>query len=154
MSSLRDRLQSDLTDAIRARDEVTSATLRMALAAITTESVSGSAARDLTDDEVTAVLTREVKKRREAAIAYDEANRPELAARERAEEAVLLGYLPEPLSVEELGALIAAAVAEAQAAGLVGGRAMGAVMKQVQPQITGRADGRAVADEVKRQLGM
>lgn len=150
MSALKDQLQSDLTASIKARDELRSSTLRMALAAITNEEVAGKEARQLSDDDVIVVLTREAKKRREAADAYDEANRPELAARERDELAVLTTYLPEPLSEDELTAIIAAAVAESGASGPGG---IGAVMKIVQPQVKGRADGGQVAALVRAALG-
>jgi uncharacterized protein len=150
MSALKDQLQSDLTVSIKARDELRSSTLRMALAAITNEEVAGKEARELSDDDVIVVLTREAKKRREAADAYDEANRPELATRERDELAVLTTYLPEPLSEDELAAIIAAAVAESGASGPGG---IGAVMKIVQPQVKGRADGGQVAALVRAALG-
>ena len=153
MAEMKQRLQSDLTESIRSRDEVRSATLRMALAAITNEEVSGKEARVLSDDEITVVLGREAKKRRESVEAYTAANRPELADRERAELAVLAGYLPQPLDEEELAAMIAAAVTEAQSQGLEGMKAMGVVMKTLQPQVAGRADGAAVAAAVRAQLG-
>lgn len=154
MSALKDQLQSDLTTAIKARDEVTAATIRMALTAITNEEVSGKEARELSDDDVLTVLGREAKKRREAAEAYDAASRPELADRERAELAVIARYLPQPLTDDEVRAIVDAAVAEATAGGASGGQAMGAVMKVVQPQVKGRADGGAVAAMVKSALGM
>ena len=97
MSALKDQLQSDLTTAIKARDEVTSATIRMALTAITNEEVAGKESRSLSDDDVLTVLGREAKKRRESAEAYDAASRPELADRERAELDVIARYLPQPL---------------------------------------------------------
>ena len=153
MAEMKQRLQSDLTESIRSRDEVRSATLRMALAAITNEEVSGKEARVLSDDEITVVLGREAKKRRESVEAYTAANRPELADRERAELAVLAGYLPQPLDEEELAAMIAAAVTESQSQGLEGMKAMGVVMKTLQPQVAGRADGAAVAAAVRAQLG-
>jgi uncharacterized protein len=146
-------LHDDLTSAMRARDEVRTATLRMALTAVTNEEVAGTTARTLSDDEVTGVLVREAKKRREAAEAYDGANRPELAERERAELAVLEEYLPAALTDEELAGLVAAAVEEARAAGAEGPRAMGAVMKLVTPRVGASAEGGRVAAEVRRQLG-
>jgi uncharacterized protein YqeY len=154
MSALKDQLQADLTTAIKSRDEVTAATIRMALTAITTEEVSGKEARALSDDDVLTVLGREAKKRREAAEAYDAAARPELADRERAELAVIARYLPQPLSEAEVQAIVDAAVAEATAGGAAGGQAMGAVMKLVQPRVKGRADGSVVASKVKAALGM
>ena len=149
---LKTRLQSDLTDSIRARDEVRSATLRMALTAIRAAEVAGTSARTLSDDEVEGVLGREAKKRREAATAYTEAARPDRAERENAELAVLEGYLPQQLSDEELAAIVAEGVAEVTAAGAAGPAAMGRVMKAVQPRVARRAEGSRVATEVRRQL--
>ena len=147
--SFKSRLHDDLTAAIKARDEVRIATLRMVLAAVTNEEVAGKEARELSDDEVLRVLTREGKKRREAAEAFDAGKRPELAERERAEGAVIEQYLPAQLGDEELRALVTAAIAES---GASGPQAMGAVMKLVTPKIAGRAEGGRVAAEVKRQL--
>jgi uncharacterized protein len=152
--ALKNRLTSDLTDAMRARDTVRLATIRMALTAVHADEVAGTSARELTDDEVVTVLGREAKKRREAATAYDGAGRPELAERERAELAVLEGYLPQQLGDVEIAAIVTAAVEAAAAQGATGKGAMGAVMKQVKPAVAGRADGAAVAAEVRRQLGM
>ena len=147
--TLKQRLRDDLTASIRARDELRTATLRMALAAVTTEEVAGKQARTLGDAEVLTVLGREGKKRREAAEAYDSAGRTELAERERAEERVLADYLPQPLGAEALRELVAAAVAEV---GATTPRDMGAVMRVLTPRTTGRADGKAVAAAVKEQL--
>jgi hypothetical protein len=152
MSAMKDRLQSDLTDAIRAQDELTMATLRMALAAITNAEVSGKEARQLSDDDVVLVLTSEAKKRREAAESFDGAGARERGDRERAELTVLQRYLPEQLSEEEITAIVAAAVADAAAQGQTGPAAMGAVMKVVTPQTRGRADGGQVAALVKAAL--
>ncbi len=149
MPELKARLQADLNTAMKARDELTLATLRMALTAVTTEEVAGDTARELSDDEVLRVLTREAKKRREAAQAYDGAGRAELADRERAEGTVLDRYLPAQLDDAELAGLVRDAVAEAGATEV---RQMGAVMKLVSPRVAGRADGRRVSDEVRRQL--
>jgi uncharacterized protein len=149
MPAFKDRLHADLNVAMKARDELTTATLRMALTAITTEEVSGHTARELTDDEVLRVLTKEAKKRREAAEAFDGANRAELADRERAEGNVLQRYLPQQLSDEELAAVVRDALAES---GATEARQMGAVMKIVQPRVAGLADGKRVSDEVRRQL--
>jgi len=154
MAAMKDRLKSDLTDAIRSRNELTSATLRMALTAITNEEVAGKQSRELTDDDVMTVLGREAKKRRESAEAFDAAERPKLAQRERDELGVLETYLPTPLAEDEVDAIIAAAVAETVAGGAEGGRAMGAVMKNVTAQISGRADGSVVAAKVRSALGM
>jgi uncharacterized protein YqeY len=154
MSALKDRLQSDLTIAIKSRDEVTAATVRLVLTAITNEEVAGKEARQLSDDDVLTVLGREAKKRRESAEAYDAAARPELADRERAELGVIARYLPQPLTDAEVDAIVAAAVADVAAGGATGGQAMGQVMKLVQPQVKGKADGGIVAAKVKTALGM
>lgn len=154
MTSLKETLQSDLTDAMRASDADTVRTLRMVLTAITQAEVSGTAAHALTPADETAILTSELKKRRESAEAFDGAGRGELADAERAEAAVIQRYLPEPLTAEETATLVAAAVADAEAAGLTGGRAMGAVMKSLKPATAGRVDGAVLAAEVKSALGM
>ena len=150
--SLKEQLRADLTTAMKAREELVSSTLRMALAAITTEEVAGKTARELTDDDVLAVLGKEAKKRREAAAAFDDAGRTDLADKERAEGEILARYLPQPLTDEEVRAIIAEAVAAAAAAGATGPSAMGAVMKTVQSQVTGRADGAVVAALVRAAL--
>lgn len=152
MSELKDTLQRDLTEAIRARDEVTVATVRMALAAITTEEVSGKSARVLTDPEVTAVLTREAKKRREAATAFIAGGRPELAAREEAELAVVNRYLPAPLTEDEVSQLVDSTVAALAGEGITGMPAMGRVMKELTPQTAGRFDGARLAALVRAAL--
>ena len=149
MSELKDRLRSDLTDAIRGRDEVATATLRMALAAITTEEVAGSDARELSDDEVLKVLARESKKRRESAEAFGSAGREELAEREQAEGRVLERYLPTQLDDAAVSELVAAAIAETGATGM---QQMGAVMRVAQQKAAGQADGKRLSTEVRRQL--
>jgi uncharacterized protein YqeY len=149
VSELKDRLRSDLTDAIRGRDEVATATLRMALAAITTEEVAGSDARELSDDEVLKVLVRESKKRREAAEAFGSAGREELAEREQAEGRVLERYLPTQLDDAAVSELVAAAIAETGATGM---QQMGAVMRVAQQKAAGQADGKRLSTEVRRQL--
>ena len=149
MSDLKDRLQADLTAAMKSRDELRSATLRMALTAIRTEEVSGKTARELSDADVVTVLTREAKKRREAADAFTDAGRADRAEREQAEGEVLAEYLPAQLGDEELAGIVEAAIAETGASGPSG---MGQVMKAVTPRTAGRADGGRVAAEVRRQL--
>ena len=152
MSELKTSLQNSLTDAIRAQDSIRVATLRMVLAAITNEEVAGKEARELSDQDVITVLTREAKKRKEAATAFADAKRQELADRELSELAVIQEYLPAALSSEELSAIIATAVQQVADAGQTGPSAMGAVMKLVTPQVTGRADGSQVAQAVKAAL--
>ncbi|GAB3354612.1 GatB/YqeY domain-containing protein [Modestobacter lapidis] len=150
MPELKDRLRTDLTTAMKARDELRTATLRMVLTAVSAEEVAGKEARELTDDEVQAVLRREAKKRREAAEAFAGAGRAEQAERERAEEGVLTTYLPAQLEDSDLVALVADVVTRTGAAGM---KDMGRVMGQVQAAVAGRADGGRVAAEVRRQLG-
>jgi uncharacterized protein YqeY len=152
MTNLKEQIHIDLTTAIKAKDSLTSGTLRMVLSAITNEEVSGKEARVLDDQDMITVLNREAKKRKEAATAYDDAKRPELADKERAELGIIQAYLPAALSDEDLAKIIAGAVAEVAAAGTSGPSAMGAVMKIVSPQVSGRADGGAVAAAVKSAL--
>ena len=155
MTSVKERLRADLTTAMKARDDLRKATLRMVLAAVTTEEVSGDTARELSDAEVMTVLAREVKKRRESAEAFDGAGRTELADRERAESAVIADYLPTPLTDDELATAVAAALAEVADAG--GGaptmKQMGQVIKATQARTAGRADGRRISEAVKTALG-
>ncbi|GAB3759627.1 GatB/YqeY domain-containing protein [Yimella radicis] len=147
--TLKQTLQSDLNQAMKSRDKVTAGALRMTIAAVKTAEVSGDTAKELTDDETLKVITKEAKKRREAADAYDAANRPELAEQERAELVVLEKYLPAQLSDAELDQMVAEAVAESGATNMGG---MGNVMKILQPKIAGRADGGKIAAAVKRAL--
>jgi len=149
VAELKERLRADLNAAMRARDQVRMRTLRMALTSITNEEVAGAVARDLTDDEIVKVLTREARKRREAAEAFSAAGRGDQAAAERAEGEVLADYLPAQLSDDELAALVDAAIAETGASGMA---SMGQVMKTVTPGVAGRADGARVAAEVRRRL--
>jgi uncharacterized protein YqeY len=151
MSALKDRLRTDLVTSIKARDEIRSSTLRMVLTAITNAEVAGKEQRELSDDDIIGVLSTEAKKRREAATAFEDGGRAEMAAKEKAEAAVLADYLPEQLSAEEVTAIVTAAIEQTGAAG-EGMKAMCKVMVVVQPQVKGRADGGAVAAEVRRQL--
>ena len=152
MSALKDRLRADLTTAIKARDEIRSSTLRMVLTAITNAEVAGKEHRELTDDDIIGVLSTEAKKRREAATAFSDGGREEMAAKEQSEAVVIADYLPAQLSDEEVAGLVTAAIEQTGAAE-EGLRAMGKVMGLVTPQVKGRADGAAVAAEVRRQLG-
>lgn len=151
MSTLKDRLEADLRDAMKARDELVTSTLRMAITAVRNAEVEGKQARELDNDAVLAVLAREAKKRREAATAFADAGRAELADKERAEERVLEGYLPKQLSDDELAELVAGALAGIDATGK---SAMGQAMKAAQAAVSGRAEGGRVAAEVRRQLGL
>ena len=146
---LKEKLQSDLTDAIRSKDGVKSGTIRMLLAAITNEEVAGKSAKVLSEAEVITVLSREAKKRREAVEAYTNAKRDDLANKEKEEAAVIALYLPEQLSEGDIKKLITDAIAETNASGPAG---MGLVMKVLQPKIAGKADGGLVSSLVKAAL--
>lgn len=154
MGELKDRLRADLATAMKAKDATSVSTIRMALSAVSTAEVAGDAARELSDTEVLGVLTKEAKKRREAAEAYSAAGRDELAAQELAEGEVLAGYLPKQLGDDELAALVTDAVAqvEAELGEKPQQRQMGQIMKIVQPKVAGRADGSRVAAAVKAAL--
>jgi uncharacterized protein YqeY len=152
MTTLKSKLQADLNAAIKERDELRSSTLRLTLTAITKEEVAGTEKRELSDEEITKVITREAKKRREAAEAFAQGGRAEQAERERAEGELLAAYLPKQLSDEELREIVVQAVEEARAAGAEGPRAMGQVMKIVNPKVAGRAEGGRVAALVKQVL--
>jgi len=148
-STLKATLHADLNTAMRERDQVRTGTLRMVLTAVTNEEVSGTSVRELSDDEVLKVVVKEAKKRREAATAYTDAGRPELADKEMAELAVLEAYLPAQLPDDELESLVAQAV---QSTGATGMAQMGQVMKAAQPLVAGRAEGGRVAAAVKKAL--
>jgi uncharacterized protein len=152
VSDLKDRLRTDLTGAIKARDGVRSSTLRMVLTAITNAEVAGKTSRELSDDDILGVLSTEAKKRREAAEAFDAAGRADSAAKERAEAHVIADYLPAQLTEDEIRALVSSTIASL-GVGDEGVRAMGRVMGALQPQVKGRADGGVFAAEVRRQLG-
>jgi uncharacterized protein len=150
MGTLKDRLNDDLHTAMKGRDELTTSTLRMALAAVRNAEVAGSEARNLSDDEVLAVLGKEAKKRREAATAFSDAGRSDQAAKERSEGEVIERYLPKQLTDEEIATLVTDALA---AGGFTGKTQMGPAMKAAQTAVAGRAEGGRVAAEVRRQLG-
>ena len=151
MAELKDRLRADLTSAMKAKQTQVLSTLRMALAAIGNEEVAGATARQLTNDEEQAVVAREVRKRRESAEVYAAAGRSELAEQETAEAAILSAYLPQPLTDQELDAIVAEEVADLAE---VSPKAMGQVIKAVNARAKGRADGTVVAAKVKAALGL
>ena len=151
-ATIKSRLQTDLTASMKARDEVTTSTLRMLRAAITNAEVAGAEAIDLTDDQAIAVLQSEAKKRAEAAEIYEQAGRAESAAKERAELTVIERYLPAAMSDEELQAIVTEEVAAATAAGAEGQRAMGQVIKVVRERVGAAADGSRIAAMVKATL--
>ncbi len=152
MSELKDRLRSDLTASMKARDALRSSTLRMLLTSVTNAEVAGKEQRELSDQDIVGVLSTEAKRRREAATAYDDAGRPDSATKERAEAEIIADYLPEQLGDDDLSALVSATIASLGVADQ-GMRAMGRVMGALTPQLRGRADGSVVAAEVRRQLG-
>ena len=154
MAELKTRLRADLTDAMKAKDKLRTATLRMLLAAIQTEEVSGKQARELSDDEVLKVLAKEARKRGEAAEIYTQNGRGELAANEHAEARVIDEYLPTPLTDAELADV--ADTAMAQVAEELGERPgmkqMGMVMKAATALAAGKADGARLSKAVKDRL--
>jgi len=154
MTSMKEQLQSDLTTAMRARDDVTVATLRMALAAITKAEVAGKEQTTLSDGDVVGVLRTEIKKRHEAADMYDNGGRADRATRERAEAEVLSGYMPPAMDDDALSAIVAAEVATVTATGASGGKAMGQVVKAVRGRVGDAADGSRIAAAVKSALGL
>jgi uncharacterized protein YqeY len=147
--SIKEQLKKDLTEAIRSRDEITSGTIRMVLTAITNEEVAGKEARVLSDEEVITVLSREAKKRREAAEAFENAGRADKSALEKSEGEVIAKYLPAQLSEADIAAIIADAIAST---GAQGPGDMGKVMGAVKPKIAGKADGGVVSALVKAAL--
>ena len=149
--ALKEKLQSDLTQSMRDRNELRSGTIRMVLTAIKNEEVSGKEARELSDAEVITVLSREAKKRREAAEAFEQAGAKERADIEKAEGAIIATYLPAQLSESEIKDLINAAIAES---GASGPQQMGLVMKSIQLKIAGRAEGGLVSSLVKAALSI
>lgn len=149
MSALKEKLQSDLNAAIKSRNTVVAETIRMVLSAITNEEVAGKEKRELSDAEVITVLTREAKKRREAAEAFENGGRSDRAAAERAEGEVIASYLPEQLSEAELNNLISETIA---AVGAAGPADMGKVMGALKAKVAGKADGALVSSLVKAAL--
>ena len=145
--TLAQRLQDELTSAIRSQDELRRDTLRMAVAAA--YNAEKSARRPLSDDELIGVLAREVKTRRESVEAYTKAGRDDLAGREEREIAVLSAFLPQPLTEDELRGLVRAAIDETGAASA---RDLGRVMSVLAPRIKGRADGRQASGMVAQEL--
>jgi uncharacterized protein YqeY len=154
MAELKDKLKSDMVVALKAKDATRLGTLRMVLAAVSTEEVAGKSARELTDEEVQRVLAKEAKKRKEAAEAFDTAGRAEQAAAERAEGEIIGEYLPAQMSDDELNDLVAQAVAEVteQVGGAPSQKQMGLVMKAANTKVAGRAEGGRVAAAVRARI--
>jgi len=149
VSALKEKLQSDLNGAIKSRNTIVAETIRMVLSAITNEEVAGKEKRELSDAEVITVLTREAKKRREAAEAFENGGRADRAAAERAEGEVIASYLPEQLSEDEIKKLISETIA---AVGAAGPADMGKVMGSLKAKVAGKADGALVSSLVKEAL--
>lgn len=154
MTSMKEQLQSDLTEAMRARDATKVGTLRMALAAITKAEVAGKEQTTLSDTDVVGVLRTEIKKRHEAAEMYESGGRADRAVRERAEADVLSGYMPPAMDAAALSAVVAEEVATVTATGASGGKAMGQVVKAVRARVGDAADGSRIAAAVKSALGL
>jgi uncharacterized protein len=154
MAELTRRIRTDLTAAMKAQDKLRTATLRMLLAAIQAEEVSGKAARELTDDDVLKVLARESRKRGEAAQIYTQNGRGELAANEHAEAQVIDEYLPTPLTEAELAEVADTAIAQVaeETGARPGMRQMGQVMKAATAIAAGKADGARLSAAVKARL--
>lgn len=153
MADLKEQLRTGLTAAMRERDEVTVAALRLALSAVTKAEVAGDEATTLGDDQVVELLRGEAKKRAEAAELYDQGGRVELAERERAQAAVIQRYLPAEMDDDALGAIVADEVQAARDAGVEDRAAMGQVIKAVRARVGGDATGGRVAAAVKAALG-
>lgn len=153
MTTLKDRIKSDITEAMKAREEAKLSTLRMVLSALQNAEVAGDEAIVLTDDQAIAVLRSEAKKRAESAQIYSDAGRTDAATKERAEQAIIEAYLPAAMSDEDVAKIVAEEVANAAAAGATGGKAMGAVVKAVRERVGASADGGKIAALVKSALG-
>jgi uncharacterized protein len=153
VTTLKDRIKSDITEAMKAREEAKLSTLRMVLSALQNAEVAGDEAIVLTDDQAIAVLRSEAKKRAESAQIYADAGRTDAATKERAEQAIIDAYLPAAMSDEDVAKIVAEEVANAAAAGATGGKAMGAVVKAVRERVGASADGGKIAALVKSALG-
>jgi len=152
VTTLKDRIKSDITEAMKAREEAKLSTLRMVLSALQNAEVAGDEAIVLTDDQAIAVLRSEAKKRAESAQIYADAGRTDAATKERAEQAIIEAYLPAAMSDEDVAKIVAEEVANAAAAGATGGKAMGAVVKAVRERVGASADGGKIAALVKSAL--
>jgi len=153
VTTLKDRIKSDITEAMKAREEAKLSTLRMVLSALQNAEVAGDEAIVLTDDQAIAVLRSEAKKRAESAQIYADAGRTDAATKERSEQAIIEAYLPAAMSDEDVAKIVAEEVANAAAAGATGGKAMGAVVKAVRERVGASADGGKIATLVKSALG-
>ena len=145
--ALKDRLNDDLKDAMRQRDAKRRDTIRLLLSAIRYEEIARKG--DLDDDAVTQTLSKQAQQRRDSITAYAKGARPDLVAQEQAELEIIRAYLPEPMSADEVAAIVQAAIADA---GATGPQDMGKVMGRIMPQVRGRADGKQVSALVQERL--
>jgi hypothetical protein len=148
MATLKERIQADLADAMRQRDEVRKSALRLLIAAIKNTEIEQGKALD--DAAVTTVIQKQVKQRRESIIEFHKGNRMDLVERESAEAKILECYLPDQATPEEIEAAVVKVIAET---GASGPRDIGKVMPVLTRQFAGRADGRAINEVVRRHLG-
>lgn len=149
---LKERLTTDLVQAMRDKDELRRTTIRALIAAIRSAEMAGTTARELGEEEQQAVVRTEAKKRRESAEIYAGAGREEQARRERDEEQLVLTYLPAQLDADALGAVVDEEVAAAADAGRTGMAAMGGVVKAVRERVGQQAAGGEVAALVRARL--
>jgi len=148
VSTLKELLDADLKQAMRAKNALETSVLRMAKSAIQYKAVEPNA-KPLGDADILEVLRKLIKQRKEAAEQFRQANREELASKEESEILILQRYLPKPLDAEELSQVVHKAIAEL---GVSGPKSFGLVMKKVVEQLQGRSEGKAISEEVKKQL--
>ena len=146
--TFKERFTADIKEAMKAHEEVRLSTLRLLTSAIKYKEIEEHKPMD--DEGVLSIMTTAAKQRRESIEQYEKAGRQDLSDKEKAELAVILGYMPAQLSVDELRAAVAEAIAESGAAGA---KDMGKVMKALMPKVKGKADGKLVNEIVKELLG-
>ena len=149
MATVRERIDADLKDAMRSKNELHTSVLRMLKSAIKYKEVEPGATGPLEEAAILQVIGTLIKQRRDSVEQFKTGGRPDLAEKEEQEISVLQNYLPKQLSADELRAEVQAAITEA---GAKSAKDMGAVMKILSPKLQGRAEGRAISDEVKSQL--
>lgn len=148
--TLQERIDSDLKDAMRAKDAAKLSVLRMLKSALKYSAIEKSAEAQLDDAEAAQVIRKQVKQRQDSIEQFEKGGRPELAAKEKEELLILNAYLPKGLEADELAALVKETISEV---GATSKAQMGAVMKALQAKVAGRADGKTLSQEVARQLG-
>jgi uncharacterized protein len=149
--TVQERIDSDLKDAMRAKDAAKLGVLRMLKSAMKYVAIEKAGAEaSLDDNEAVQVIRKQVKQRQDSIQSFEQGGRPELAAKEKDELAILSAYLPQSMAADELGAAVRDAIAEV---GATSRAQMGAVMKVLQAKLAGRADGKTLSQEVQRQLG-